>query len=80
MRHLPYRPVGENPSYRQLIFIVERGFTIPAALTELAGNASSDPTDLHDVHLAATGADAVHLGFPETRYLRQFIKPMVGIL
>jgi hypothetical protein len=67
-----------NPP-RQLIFIVERGFTIPAALTELAGNTSSDPADLHDVHLAATGTDALDLRFPATRCLGKFAKPMVGI-
>jgi hypothetical protein len=80
MRHLPYRPVGENPSSRQLIFIVERGFTIPAALTELAGNASSDPANLHGVHLAAAGADALQLRFAETLDLRQFVKLLVRIL
>jgi hypothetical protein len=70
----------ENPSFRQLIFIVERGFTIPAAFTELAGNASADPVNLHDVHLAAAGADALQLRFAETLDLRPFVKPLVGIL
>jgi hypothetical protein len=39
------RPDGEKPSPRRLIFIVERGFTIPAALTELVWNAPSNPAN-----------------------------------
>jgi len=65
---------------RQLIFIVERGFAIPAVFTELAGNASSDPVNLHDVHLAAAGADAFQLRFPENLDLRPFVKTVAGIL
>ena len=47
----------------KLIQVIQRGFTVAAALAKFAGNASSDPAHLYDMGFAATRADAHHFRF-----------------